>query len=222
LPGCSTTTNSASIARRTGLIRSPPISSTSRYVERAGHNQLERLACVVLLRSMLARVQSGSREGRRLGVSWTHVRQISLQVQCYLKIGNSDNDRAPDAVRLSHLRLRRPLAVDQWDGRPECRRHIAWRVRRGRPAENPLTVYEIWHDDFVWAVEHAPGGVFDLCMHPQAIGRGHRLAMVQRLIGEKQMAPGVHFERLGDYAARWRKEHPLAEWVAGRPAQVRP
>ncbi len=84
------------------------------------------------------------------------------------------------------------------------------------------TVYEIWHDDFVWAVEHAPGGVFDLCMHPQAIGRGHRLAMVERLIGEMQMAPGVYFERLGDYAARWRKEHPLAEWVAGRPAQARP
>src|SRR5262249_33104763 len=44
------------------------------------------------------------------------------------------------------------------------------------------SVYEIWHAELVWAHENVPGGVFDLTMHPQAIGRGHRLLMVQRLL----------------------------------------
>jgi hypothetical protein len=31
----------------------------------------------------------------------------------------------------------------------------------------------------------------------------------------------VEFERLGDYAARWRAEHPLADWLAAKPLQAR-
>ena len=41
-------------------------------------------------------------------------------------------------------------------------------------------------------------------MHPQAIGRGHRLVMVERLIEAAKPLDGAAFERLGDYAARWR------------------
>ena len=54
-------------------------------------------------------------------------------------------------------------------------------------------------------------------MHPQAIGRGHRLAMVERLIEAAEALDGVVFERLGDFAARWRTEHPLVEWLRRRP-----
>ena len=41
-------------------------------------------------------------------------------------------------------------------------------------------------------------------MHPQAIGRGHRLVMLERLIEAAKELDGIAFERLGDYAARWR------------------
>jgi peptidoglycan/xylan/chitin deacetylase (PgdA/CDA1 family) len=73
----------------------------------------------------------------------------------------------------------------------------------------PSIVYEIWHGELVWAHEHVAGGVFDLTMHPQAIGRGSRLVIVERLIEAAKALDGVVFERLGDYAARWRAEHPL-------------
>lgn len=46
-------------------------------------------------------------------------------------------------------------------------------------------------------------------MHPQAIGRGSRLAMVERLIDAAKTLDGVVFELLGDYAARWRAKHPF-------------
>jgi hypothetical protein len=45
--------------------------------------------------------------------------------------------------------------------------------------------------------------------------------MVERLIGAAKELDGVVFERLGDYAARWRAEHPLAEWLATEPVHAR-
>jgi hypothetical protein len=87
--------------------------------------------------------------------------------------------------------------------------------------DTPSAVYEIWHGELEWAHAHVPGGVYDLTMHPQAIGRGHRLVMVERLIEAAKALDGVAFERLGDYAARWRAQHPLAEWLAGAPVHAR-
>jgi peptidoglycan/xylan/chitin deacetylase (PgdA/CDA1 family) len=87
--------------------------------------------------------------------------------------------------------------------------------------DTPSAVYEIWHGELEWAHANAPGGVYDLVMHPQAIGRGHRLVMVERLIEAAKALDGVVFEPLGEYAARWRAEHPLAEWLAGRPVHSR-
>ncbi len=85
----------------------------------------------------------------------------------------------------------------------------------------PSAVYEIWHGELVWAHANVPGGVYDLTLHPQAIGRGHRLVMVERLIEAASALDGVVFERLGDYAARWRADHPLDEWLATGPVHAR-
>lgn len=49
-------------------------------------------------------------------------------------------------------------------------------------------------------------------MHPQVIGRGHRLTMLDRLMSAMAEHDGVTFEPLGDYAARWRDANPLAQW----------
>ena len=45
--------------------------------------------------------------------------------------------------------------------------------------------------------------------------------MVERLIEAAKQLDGARFERLGDYAARWRAEHPLAEWLASGPVHAR-
>jgi hypothetical protein len=87
--------------------------------------------------------------------------------------------------------------------------------------DTPSAVYEIWHAELEWAHVNVPGGVYDLTMHPQAIGRGHRLVMLERLIQAAKALDGVVFERLGDYAARWRDAHPLDEWLATVPIQAR-
>jgi hypothetical protein len=45
--------------------------------------------------------------------------------------------------------------------------------------------------------------------------------MVESLIDAASGLENAVFERLGDYASRWRDEHPLAEWVATQPVHAR-
>jgi len=87
--------------------------------------------------------------------------------------------------------------------------------------DTPSAVYEIWHGELAWAHANVPGGVYDLTLHPQVIGRGHRLVMLERLIEVASALDGVVFEHLGDYAARWRADHPLDEWLATDPGHAR-
>jgi len=64
----------------------------------------------------------------------------------------------------------------------------------------PSDVLEIWRDEFDWMHEHVDGGVLTVCMHPQVIGRGHRIAMVQRFI-DHCLRAGARFAPLGEVAA---------------------
>ncbi|MGH6881739.1 MAG: polysaccharide deacetylase family protein, partial [Hypericibacter sp.] len=50
-------------------------------------------------------------------------------------------------------------------------------------------VEEIWKDEFDYARLHAPGGLFNLTMHPQVIGRGYRMMMLERLINHYRSFP---------------------------------
>ena len=63
----------------------------------------------------------------------------------------------------------------------------------------PSAVLEIWREEFDWMEEHVDGGVLTVCMHPQVIGRGHRIAMLERFI-EQCHAAGARFKALEDVA----------------------
>jgi peptidoglycan-N-acetylglucosamine deacetylase len=72
----------------------------------------------------------------------------------------------------------------------------------------PSKVAEIWRDDFTFMQREVPDGVFTLTMHPQVIGRGHRMLMLERLIQWMKEQPGTHFSSLGAAAAQFRDSHP--------------
>jgi hypothetical protein len=40
-------------------------------------------------------------------------------------------------------------------------------------------------------------------MHPECIGRGHRMAMLESFIAEARALDGVVFDRLDRYVERW-------------------
>jgi peptidoglycan/xylan/chitin deacetylase (PgdA/CDA1 family) len=67
----------------------------------------------------------------------------------------------------------------------------------GRPTED---VYRGWVDEYEYALGNAPGGVFTLTMHPEVIGRGPRLAILDRFIEHVSRRADVGFARMGAVA----------------------
>jgi peptidoglycan-N-acetylglucosamine deacetylase len=68
----------------------------------------------------------------------------------------------------------------------------------------PSRVLEIWSGELHYAYDHAPGGLLTVTMHPECIGRGHRMAMLERFIAEARGLDGVVFDRLDRYVERRR------------------
>ena len=60
----------------------------------------------------------------------------------------------------------------------------------------PSAVLEIWTEELRYAHQHAPGGLVMVTVHPECIGRGHRMAMLERFIDAAAALDGVAFERL--------------------------
>ena len=70
--------------------------------------------------------------------------------------------------------------------------------RRGLAATS--TVLEIWNGELEWMDANVDGGVLTVCMHPQVIGRGHRVAMLEQFVVRAQEL-GARFAAMGDVAA---------------------
>ena len=63
-------------------------------------------------------------------------------------------------------------------------------------------------------------GVYTLTMHPQVIGRGHRMLMLEELLDRIAAIHGVEFTTIGEVAADWRERNPLLDDCAhGRSEQ---
>jgi peptidoglycan/xylan/chitin deacetylase (PgdA/CDA1 family) len=87
------------------------------------------------------------------------------------------------------------------------------RSRRGvNPGlSDPDRVFQIWSGDFDYLYNKMKSGVFILTLHPQVIGRGHRLLMLEKLIEHMKSHDGVSFRTLEAYAAAWKDANPFAE-----------
>lgn len=83
--------------------------------------------------------------------------------------------------------------LDDWP----CFRFNFEPYRHGGPP--PSAVLENWQGEFDWMHEYEDGGLLTVCMHPQVIGRGHRMAMLGRFVDHCQDA-GATFARMGDVA----------------------
>ena len=65
-------------------------------------------------------------------------------------------------------------------------------------------VEEIWRDEFAFMHRDVPNGVFTLTMHPEIIGRGYRILMLERLIDWMASHEDTTFARINDTAEAWR------------------
>lgn len=82
-----------------------------------------------------------------------------------------------------------------------------WPLFEPSPGRDGLTapskVLEIWTAELNYAYDHAPGGLLTITMHPECIGRGHRMAMLEQFIEIAKSMPGVAFGRLDEYVTQW-------------------
>ncbi|MEA2515967.1 MAG: peptidoglycan-N-acetylglucosamine deacetylase [Thermomicrobiales bacterium] len=69
----------------------------------------------------------------------------------------------------------------------------------------PSKVEEIWRGEFDFMYRDVPGGLYTLTMHPQVIGRGHRLLMLERLVDYMAGHEEVRFTTLGEGAEGFRR-----------------
>jgi peptidoglycan/xylan/chitin deacetylase (PgdA/CDA1 family) len=86
----------------------------------------------------------------------------------------------------------------------------------------PSVVEERWKADFDYAYRECADGIFTLTLHPEVIGRGYGMLLLERLIAHFESREGVRFERLIDYAERWKAAHPIEEWKSHDRVHVRP
>jgi peptidoglycan/xylan/chitin deacetylase (PgdA/CDA1 family) len=73
---------------------------------------------------------------------------------------------------------------------------------------SPSAVYEIWAGDFDYLYSRMDEGVYTLTMHPQVIGRGHRLLMLERLVKHIRSHRGVEFSTMSAIALAWKASNP--------------
>jgi peptidoglycan/xylan/chitin deacetylase (PgdA/CDA1 family) len=66
----------------------------------------------------------------------------------------------------------------------------------------PSKVLEIWQGELDYMHEHVDGGVLVVAMHPQVIGRGHRVAMLERFVEHARALGDVTFAEMREVAAR--------------------
>jgi len=78
----------------------------------------------------------------------------------------------------------------------------------------PSRVLEIWLGELRYAHRHAPGGLLTLTMHPECIGRGHRMPVLEAFIAEAKQLDGVVFDRLDRVVDRWLATAPAVAAAA--------
>jgi peptidoglycan/xylan/chitin deacetylase (PgdA/CDA1 family) len=64
-------------------------------------------------------------------------------------------------------------------------------------------VLSMWRNEFDYCHQHVPEGVFTLTNHPEIIGRGPRILMLEQLIEHMLDAKGVHVCTLSEAAQIW-------------------
>lgn len=78
-------------------------------------------------------------------------------------------------------------------------------------------VEENWKGEFDYAYENSPGGVYNLTVHPQCIGRGPRLKMLERLLEHASQHSDVKFTVQSEYVDNWKALNPRDKWRAENP-----
>ena len=88
-------------------------------------------------------------------------------------------------------------------------------------ARSTTMSWEIWTKEFEYLYERVSKGLLTVTMHPQVIGRGHRMLFLEAFIDFLTRHPGVRFTTLRDYARTWRSGRTPELPADAGPARAR-
>jgi peptidoglycan/xylan/chitin deacetylase (PgdA/CDA1 family) len=71
------------------------------------------------------------------------------------------------------------------------------------------TMYQYYRRQFDYLHRHVKGGMIDYCFHPQVIGRGYLISMLDDLIRYIKRKGSVRFCQLQEVAREYDKTHPV-------------
>jgi peptidoglycan/xylan/chitin deacetylase (PgdA/CDA1 family) len=80
---------------------------------------------------------------------------------------------------------------------------FSWGKRTMLGLNTPSQLYEIWTEEFSFMYENVDNGVMTIVMHPQVMGRGHRILFLERFIQFVKKKPKVWITTLEDVAKTW-------------------
>lgn len=85
-------------------------------------------------------------------------------------------------------------------------------------ARSTTMSWEIWKEEFDYLYQRVGLGLLTITMHPQVIGRGHRMLLLERFIDYVAGHSGARFTTLRDYQREWRRGRTpaLPKDAAGR------
>ena len=99
--------------------------------------------------------------------------------------------------------------------------HFEYVVGRNAVNQSVLTprdLLQMWKDEFDYLYGRIGTGLFSATMHPQVIGRAHRMLLLEQFIEHVKDKPGVHFTTMRDYCRMWREgKTPCLPPEAARP-----
>jgi hypothetical protein len=70
--------------------------------------------------------------------------------------------------------------------------------------EDEAAIFQRWRDQFDWMHEHVDDGVFVLTLHPQTIGKAHRLPRLEQLLQDMRTRRDVEFAEMSEVATDFR------------------
>jgi peptidoglycan/xylan/chitin deacetylase (PgdA/CDA1 family) len=74
---------------------------------------------------------------------------------------------------------------------------------------DPEKCLRMWTADFEYMADEVPGGVYCMCFHPQVIGRGARMRVLEQMITSVK-GRGARLRTCADAAKAWAERNPLA------------
>jgi hypothetical protein len=97
-------------------------------------------------------------------------------------------------------------------------------VARRPGLRSPDEVFEIWRAELEYLYRKLGYGAYVRTCHPQTIGKGSRVLMLERLIAHIKEHEGVRFQIMAEVASAFRASRPLA-WCRpprGRAGEMTP